>query len=278
MIKDFENFKFSVPNHQVYSINESNTIGFDTSFWSVYNTNLNSEGVIEKITTNNNKEKYLKLIEHIQSHLLSNYSSEFGSRVNGYWGEDTTKAIARLKAVPYKFESGKEGDKICRSFYKYLCYISNDNVTFYDIVFLEAIQRPKLVQDAFEGASGRNLEIHEMGNKISKLALNKDRYTLVTDHKWNHVNTVDGINDTFQTGIMRNHHIVGDPITNTNWDGDDYFNTLFPKDRSSQQRKEFDRLVGKVSIGELTYYRSWAVLQEIRSTTRSLVYEKIKKG
>lgn len=277
MIKHFENFKFSRPNHQAYSINESNTLGDDTSFWSVYNTNLNSKDIITREVANDDRQ-YFELIKHIQSALLVNYSSGFDSRVNGYWGEDTTKAIERLKNVPYDFESKKGGDKICRSFYKYLCYMSNDNVTFYDTVFLEAIQRPKLVQDAFDDASSDDRKINEMGNLISKLSLKEGRYTHVTDHKWNHVNTIEGINDTFKRTIMRNDLIVGDVKTNPQWDGDDYFNKLFPNDGQPQKR-EFDELVKKnVSIGELTYYRSWAVLQEIRTRTKSLVYQKIRKG
>lgn len=277
MIKNFRNFKFSVPNHQVYSINESNTLGDETSFWSVYNTNLNSEDIITREVANDDR-RYFELIKHIQSALLVNYSSGFDSRVNGYWGEDTTKAIERLKNVPYDFESKKGGDKICRSFYKYLCYMSNDNVTFYDTVFLEAIQRPKLVQDAFEGASGSDQEINKMGNAISVLALEKGRYTLVKDHRWNHVNTIAGINDTFQKTIMRNKIIVGDPDANPSWSNDNFFSTLFPDDGHPQKR-EFDRLVKKnVSIGELTYYRSLAVLQEIRTRTKALVYQKIRKG
>ena len=156
--------------------------------------------------------------------------------------------------------------------------MSNDNVTFYDTVFLEAIQRPKLVQDAFDDASSDDRKINEMGNLISKLSLKEGRYTHVTDHKWNHVNTIEGINDTFKRTIMRNDLIVGDVKTNPQWDGDDYFNKLFPNDGQPQKR-EFDRLVKKnVSIGELTYYRSWAVLQEIRTRTKSLVYQKIRKG
>jgi hypothetical protein len=232
---------------------------------------INKKGVISKEDTESDSELYGGLIEEIQ-HVLSDQRqiTDFGAGINGIWNNSTEKGIKLFKKhFEYDWESGKEdGTKICKSLYKFMCYNSSVTNKYFPQIFLEVIQRPKIIQDVWVG---KDTEINEFFNEYSKTMINKKYYIKITNIEWRGVNTFKD-QDPSMSGDICHSLLVGkknNDILGGGW---------FEKKWNLHEESEYkDFMKKKPPIEQQYFFRLLRVLQKVKELDKEYMKNEINK-
>jgi hypothetical protein len=171
-------------------------LGKNTSWWRIGKDQINLQTFVTQVEAQGNFPLYKGLVAEIQRNLLDDVDrTGFNQLSNGYWNDDTSNGIKKAKAVSgYQWESGSDGDKICRSFYKFLCYNSSTEFELFDRIVLEVCQRPRIIQKAYEKYGDVNDKtLNNYLNEYSKWIQKENLFRQFSDIEWDRRSSFNNI-------------------------------------------------------------------------------------
>jgi len=264
MIKDFNLFKNSTQSRNFKSINEEYyySDGNESSWWRRANKDWNKYETISRKQTKEDPEKYKDLIQEIQQFLDLD--------PHGVWDNDTAKGIEyyKKKYINYNWESGKDGEVICKSFYKFFIYNSSEENNYFPAVFLEVIQRPRIIQDAYKNSG--NQDINNWFTKYSETMIKNNWFIKISNRNWQRVNTIDDADLMRGDEAPVHSTIVGEKS------GDNFSGGFFETYRL-QNDQEYKDFIGKnPSIPRQLYYRMMGVLKYVKAMDKDKMRKLMK--
>lgn len=272
MIKDFNIFKTSPKDRYLRNINEEYYYDQDeTSWWRRSDSSsINKKEIISKEDTEDDPELYGGLIEEIQG-ILSDQrqTTQFVAGENGIWNNSTTKGIELFKKkFEYDWESGKfDGTKICKSLYKFMCYNSSNDNDYFPQIFLEVIQRPKIIQNVWVG---KDTEINDFFNHYSKTMINKKYYIKITRYEWRGVNTIKDLDPQMAADIC--HSVLVGKGTH-NLEG----GWFEEKWKLEQEQDYIDFMNKEPSKPQQYFFRLLRVFKKVKELDKQYMRDQIKK-
>ena len=181
-------------------------LGKDTSWWRIGRDEINQQTFVTQVEAQGNFPLYKGLVAEIQRNLLNDVDrTGFNQLSNGYWNDDTSNGIKKAKAnLKYGWESGPDGDKICRSFYKFLCYNSSTEFELFDRVVLEVCQRPRIIQKAYEKyGDGSDKILNNHLNAYSIYIQKENLFGKFSDIEWDRRSSFNNIKRDIVDAIYR---------------------------------------------------------------------------
>jgi len=254
MVKDFNLFKNSTQSRNFKSINEEYyySDGNDTSWWRRANKNWNTKEKISREETREDPEKYKDLIQEIQQFLNLD--------PNGVWDNDTAKGIQyyKKKFGKYDWESGVDGEMICKSFYKFFIYNSSEENNYFPAVFLEVIQRPLIIQKAYKNSEDK--VINDFFTVYSRTMIKNNWFIKISNRNWQRVNTIDDADLMRGDEAPVRSEIVGE-YKDDMWQG----SCLFDSYGLQNDQDYIDFIKGNPSPPRQLYYRMMGVLKYVKA-------------
>jgi hypothetical protein len=267
MVKDFNLFKNSTQSRNFKSINEEYyySDGNKSSWWRRANKSWNENEKISRKETKDDPEKYKDLIKEIQQFL--------DLHPHGVWDNDTAKGIEyyKKKYEKYDWESGKDGEVICKSFYKFFIYNSSEENNYFPAVFLEVIQRPRIIQMAYKNFGDQH--INNWFTIYSETMIKNNWFIKISNRNWQRVNIIDDEDLWKDNDDPVHSRIVGELKGGTWQQGECFFETF-----GLQKDQEYiDLINNNASPPRQLYYRMMGVLKYVKAMDKDKMRKLMKR-